>query len=145
MKIVKYVLLFVICFVASMYFLNAYKHDQKLAKVKSAINKEYNQKKLSRISSPLLIDKGKIKENFIDGHFEVKNIGEFSLSDLKVVGDCSCTTLVFKNKNLMQGGTSIVTYKIDLSEEKGWFSKAISLEGSFFPYKRLILIEGYKL
>lgn len=144
MRIIKYLLLFLICFVVSMYLLNTYKRNKK-ATNKELIKEKYDQKTLSRISVPLLIDRGKIKESFIEGTFYVKNVGDFDLSELKVSGDCSCTDIKFKDKKLKKGGISIVYYKIDLKDDKGWFNKVIKLEGSFFPPIIPVRIEGYKL
>lgn len=75
----------------------------------------------------------------------MKNIGEFDLNELEVSGDCSCTNIKFKTKNLQKEGISVVYYRIDLSKDKGWFNKTINLKGSFFPYNRSIRVEGYKL
>lgn len=146
MKFVKYAGLFLILFVASQFFLAKY-YDSKLIPKTKGVNfsKKYNKSTISRIDVPLLIDLGNIKTESIEGEFEVKNIGNFDLSELQVSGDRSCTSIEFKNKDLQKGKSSIVFYEIDLSAEKGWFNKTITLEGSFYPFKRFVRIEGYKL
>ena len=143
MKMIKYALLFILCFGIGQYLIRSYYNSNK--DKKEAISKKYNQNTLTRISSPLLIDRGKIKADYIEGFINVKNIGEFDLSELEVLGDCSCTSIKFSSKNLQREGVSVVYYKIDLSKDKGWFNKTINLKGSFFPYNRSIRIEGYKL
>lgn len=144
MKIIKYLILFLICFVAVQFALRTY-YDSRTNPNKQTASSNTNQKNLTRISSPLLLDRGKIKSNIIEGVFNIKNIGEFKLTKLEVSGDCSCTDIKFSKKDLSKGGISTVYYKIDLSEDKGWFNKTIIIQGSFFPFKRLIRIEGYKL
>ena len=85
-----------------------------------------------------------MKGNEIEGEFKVKNIGNYDLTELSISGYCSCTTIEFSSKDLAKGKSSIVYYKIDLSEENGWFNKTITLQGSF-PYKRFVSLEGYKM
>lgn len=145
MKIIKYLILFLICFAAGQFILLYYYDSKKDTNKKSTSTTNKTQENLTRISSPLLIDRGKIEKNIIEGEFNVTNIGEFKLSKLEVSGDCSCTDIKFNKKNLLIGGVSTIYYKIDLSEEKGWFNKTINIKGSFFPHNRLIRIEGFKL
>jgi len=142
MKTIKYALLFILCFGISQYVINLY-YGSKTNDKKISIN--YNKNTLTRISSPLLIDRGKIKEDFIEGQIDIKNIGEFDLSELEVSGDCSCTDIKFATKNLGKEGISVIYYKINLSKDKGWFNKTVNIKGSFFPYNRSVRIEGYKL
>ena len=146
MKLVKYIGLFLILFVASQFFLAKYYDSKLIPKTKGIeFSKKYNRSTISKIDVPLLIDLGNIEKKSIEGEFEVKNIGNFDLSELKVSGDCSCTSIEFKSKDLQKGKSSIVLYKIDLSTEKGWFNKTITLQGSFYPFKRFVRLEGYKL
>jgi hypothetical protein len=146
MRVVKYIALFLVLFVASQFLLAKY-YDSKLLPNNALIDysKKYNIRTISRIQVPLLIDLGKVGNETIEGEFEVKNIGNFDLTELQVSGDCTCTSIGFKIKDLHKGKTSIVEYKIDLSSEKGWFSKTIILKGSLYPFKRFARIEGYKL
>lgn len=144
MKILKYLILFAICFLLGQYLLRLYYTSKKDTNKPSNI-KNIKKENLTRISSPLLIDKGKIESNIIEGEFDVENIGEFDLTRLEVSGDCSCTDIKFNKKDFLKRGISTVYYKIDLSKDNGWFSKTIKIEGSFFPRNRLIKVEGYKL
>jgi hypothetical protein len=146
MKIIKYLGVFLVIYIISQFFLAMY-HDSKLdlKKVKPSLATKYNQKQITRIELPSVIELGTLKGNEIEGEFKVKNIGNYDLTELSISGDCSCTTIEFSSKDLAKGKSSIVYYKIDLSEENGWFNKTITLQGSFYPYKRFVSLEGYKM
>jgi hypothetical protein len=146
MKFIKYLGLFLVIYVLSQFLLAMYRDSKlDLKKVKPSLASKYNQNQITRIESPSIIDLGNLKDDEIEGKFKIKNIGNYDLTELNISGDCSCTTLNFLTKDLKKGNTSTIFYKIDLSAEKGWFNKTITLEGSFYPYKRFVSLEGFKM
>lgn len=114
--------------------------DKKFAELK-----KYPKDSLTRIDVPLLLDLGEVKQDDIVSSFKIKNIGNYSLKKVFVKGDCDCTELKYEKKDLLPNQELKVDFVIDVQNEKGWFTKTIFVYGTFYPYRRVIKIEGKKI
>lgn len=114
--------------------------DKKFAELK-----KYPKDSLTRIDVPLLLDLGEVKQDDIVSSFKIRNIGNYLLKQILIKGDCDCTSLRYENKDLLPNQELKVDFEIDIKNEKGWFTKTIFVYGTFYPYRRVIKVEGKKI
>lgn len=75
----------------------------------------------------------------------MRNVSKNTIKGFAIEPTCNCT-IITKNVGtiLLPNKDYGVSLKLDLSDTKGYFTKSIMVYGSFYPFYRNIVIEGYK-
>ncbi|MEC5395333.1 DUF1573 domain-containing protein [Bergeyella sp. RCAD1439] len=104
----------------------------------------FNKQELSKIDLEAFYDLDTIKTNILKQNIPVKNIGEKVIKNIYIKTTCDCTTTNNYKKVLQPNETDTLKIVINISKEKGYFSKKVIVYGTFYPYKRVIEIIGYR-
>lgn len=99
---------------------------------------------LGKISMEGFHDLDTVSTNLIKLNVPLKNIGNKNIQQLFLKTTCDCTGVKDYKKNLDPNETDTLKIAIDITKEKGYFTKKAILYGSFYPYKRVIEVVGYK-
>ena len=85
-----------------------------------------------------------IETNVIKQNIPILNTGRKIIKDLYLKTTCDCTTVNDYKKTLLPNEGDTLKIAIDVSKENGYFSKKVILYGTFYPYKRIIEVIGFK-
>lgn len=74
-----------------------------------------------------------------------KNVSKNKIKGFAIEPTCDCTIINKKVQTIIfPQDEYYISLKLDLSDTKGYFSKSLIIYGSFYPYYRNVVIEGYK-
>ena len=140
MKIIKYLLVFslISCNKPEKPIIHL-TEDNELKKYE-----KFDKQELGKIQIESFYDLDTLESMIVKQNIPIKNIGKKKIIDLHLKTTCDCTTTGNYKKTLQPNETDTLNVSIDLSKEKGYFSKKIILYGTFYPYKRVVEIVGYK-
>lgn len=81
----------------------------------------------------------------IKTQLKLNNLSKNSIKGFAVETTCDCTIIAKKlDTVLLSGKDYFIPLRLDLSNTKGYFTKSIIIYGSFYPFYRNVVIEGYK-
>ncbi|MBV8325021.1 DUF1573 domain-containing protein [Chryseobacterium sp.] len=113
--------------------------DQEMKKYE-----KYDKSQLGKIQLNSFYDVDTIRSSVVKIDVPVYNSGTKTINDLFLKTTCDCTGVHDYKKTLLPGQKDTLKLSIDLSKERGYFSKKVILYGTFYPYKRVIEVIGYR-
>lgn len=100
---------------------------------------------LGILSTPTYYYLDTVNVDTIKTQLAIKNMSKNVIKGFAVEPTCDCTIITKKVDTLLVPYKEYnVSLKLDLSNTKGYFTKSIIVYGSFYPFYRNVVIEGYK-
>lgn len=97
---------------------------------------------LSILSTPHIINVDTIKSDNKIINLELLNSGDKPLKKIKIIPYCKCITIPFHKTVILPNEKMRVKINMSLPK-KGNFSYPIYIYGGFYPYMRIVLVEGF--
>ncbi len=139
-KLISYIFILIVVFSCSKKENNTSTFARKM-QVFDKISKD----SLGILSTPTYYYLDTVRVDTIKTQLKIKNVSKNIIKGFTIEPTCGCTIITKKvDEVLLPYKDYNVSLKIDLSDTKGYFTKSIIIYGSFYPFYRNIVIEGYK-
>lgn len=106
---------------------------------------EISKDSLGILSIPTYYYLDTVNVDTIKTQLKIKNVSKNIIKGFAIEPTCDCTIVTKKVDTILLPYKDYdVSLRLDLSDTKGYFTKSIIIYGSFYPFYRNVVIEGYK-